>query len=123
VWGAPVVAGDTVYVATTIVQEKGKLYALSTATGETLWGFDTEGAVAGTPLLRSDSVVISTELGAVYAIQFDGTQVWKQSFEHNFYFGPIAAGNVILLAPSQSSIFLFAIDENGAKKWEFTPGK
>jgi len=128
VWGSPVVDGETVYVATTIVKEKGKLYALSAASGKTLWGFDTNGAVAGTPLLRSDSVIVATELGSVYSIhkqgtESAGTQEWQQAFEHNFYFGPVAAGNVILLAPSQSPIFLFAIDENGAQKWSFTPGK
>jgi outer membrane protein assembly factor BamB len=123
VWGAPVVGDGTVFVATTIVKEKGKVYALAAASGDTVWGFDTEGAVAGAPLLRSDAVVVATELGAVYAIRIDGTQLWKQNFEHNFYFGPVAAGNVILLAPSQSPIFLFAIDENGAQKWTFTPGK
>lgn len=65
-WAAPVLSGDVMYAASL----DGKLYALDVRTGVALWGtpYDAGEALASSPVLAGDSVVIANKKGDVHVV-------------------------------------------------------
>ena len=75
-WGAPVLVGNVIYAPCL----DGKLYALDTASGKPVWNeaFDAGAAIAASPAVVGDSLVVATKAGDVYFVNTatgNGTRV------------------------------------------------
>ncbi|MBE9506348.1 MAG: PQQ-like beta-propeller repeat protein, partial [Chloroflexi bacterium] len=75
-WGTPVVVGNVIYAPCL----DGKLYALDAASGKPVWdeAFDAGAAIAASPAVVGDSLVVATKAGEVYFVNAatgNGTRV------------------------------------------------
>jgi outer membrane protein assembly factor BamB len=119
IWSGPVLDGTTLYFG----DGNGSLYAYPVSgTGQT-WSQPLNGAIVGTPLVSGDNIVIGTEAGNVYFIDRTGKDPRPISISGKVYSSPVAAGSLILVAPTGGDATLVALDQNGAVKWSFTPAK
>jgi outer membrane protein assembly factor BamB len=87
------------------------------------WNQPLNGAIIGTPLVSGDNIVVGTEAGNVYLMDRTGENLRPISISGKIYSSPVAAGNLILVAPTGGDAALVALDQNGAVKWSFTPAK
>jgi outer membrane protein assembly factor BamB len=93
-----------------------------TGTGQP-WTQQLNGAIIGSPLVNGSIIVIGTESGNVYFMDNTGRNVQPVSVSGKIYTSPVAAGELVLVAPTEGVNLLVAIDQNGATKWSFTPAK
>ena len=120
IWGSPTLSGEALYFG----DLSGRFYALNTANGERIWEpLQPDGPIVGSPLLISDYLIITTESGSVYAIDQEGKIAWSKVVGGQIYTTPVAAGDLILIAPMQTEFYLAAMDKNGNQVWTFTPVK
>jgi outer membrane protein assembly factor BamB len=104
--------------------QTGTIYALNTEDGAVIWNYDAGGAVTASPLVKDNLVVFVTETGTIRALDLDAKPLWMQTLDAKLYSTPVAAGDLILVAPmGKSDLMLVAYDETGAQKWIFTPNK
>jgi outer membrane protein assembly factor BamB len=87
------------------------------------WNQVLNGAIVGTPLVNGDTVVIGTEAGNIYFMDRTGKDLRPVSISGKIYSSPVAAGNLILVAPTGGDATLVALEQNGALKWSFIPAK
>jgi outer membrane protein assembly factor BamB len=119
IWSGPAQDGTNVYVG----DANGMFYAYPmTGTGQP-WTQQLNGAIIGSPLVNGSIIVIGTESGNVYFIDNTGRNVQPVSVSGKIYTSPVAAGELVLVAPTEGVNLLVAIDQNGATKWSFTPAK
>ena len=120
IWSGPALDGNMLYFG----DGKGVLFAHPTAggTGQS-WNKPLNGAIIGTPLISGDNIVIGTEAGNVYFVDRTGTKLTPISIPGKIYSSPVAAGKLILVAPTGGSATLTALDSSGAVKWSFIPPK
>lgn len=72
---APVVAGDSVYVAD---REGYTLYALNRDNGETRWTFIADGRIDSPPTYHKGLILVGSRSGSVYGLRAsDGELAWK----------------------------------------------
>ena len=62
---SPVIVNDAVYVGT----KSGRIHALDVRTGDTLWTFDADAAIAGNPAFVNGLLYFATTRGTVYALE------------------------------------------------------
>jgi outer membrane protein assembly factor BamB len=119
IWSGPAQDGTNVYVG----DANGMFYAYPmTGTGQP-WTQQLNGAIIGSPLVNGSIIVIGTESGNVYFMDNTGRNVQPVSVSGKIYTSPVAAGELVLVAPTEGVNLLVAIDQNGATKWSFTPAK
>ena len=121
-WATPVLDGNTLYFG----DYKGSLYAfdITTQTSRTLAQHGSP--ILGTPLLMKDSIAFGAENATFYVVGTNGSPIWQQTIagkQCKLYGSPVAAGNLILIAPFQGDNTLVALDQTGAQRWVFTPSK
>ena len=117
VWGAPILDGEMLYFG----DLEGNFYAFDLANDRLSYPeVKPDAAIVGSPLVLTDSIAISTESGNVYFIDPNG-KYRSQVVGGKIYSAPVLAGNLILVAPSESEILLFAYDMEGKQEWVFTP--
>ena len=119
VWSTPVLDGDTLYFS----DVDGNFYSVDTATGNLNWTVKPDGPITASPLLQNDHVLLATESGSVYAVDRDGKVLWSEEIGGKIYTTPVAAGDIILVAPLETEFYLAALDPNGRQVWTFTPGE
>jgi outer membrane protein assembly factor BamB len=120
VWASPVLNGDVLYFG----DVAGNFYAVDRNTQATLWSLPTEGDIVGTPLLTEDGIYFTNEAGFLYALTYEGATRWKRDFEEaTLHTGPIAAGELILVATDQGGLVLYALDSENQQKWQFSPSE
>ncbi len=124
VWSSPTVSGGSVYAA----DLAGQLYALDAATGKIIWSVkpytgDANLAIAGSPFVSGDQIIVTTESGSVYAVDNQGKNVWTASLKGNIYTAAVQSGTLILVAPlsSGADFYMTAFDSTGATRWSFKP--
>jgi outer membrane protein assembly factor BamB len=118
-----VAAGDRLYLGL-LYQDTGTIYALNAEDGSVVWSYDAGGAVTASPLVTDEMLVFVTETGTVRALDLDAKPLWMQTIDAKLYSTPIAAGDLILVAPmGKQDMMLVAYDTTGALKWIFTPVK
>ena len=118
VWSTPAADGDTLYFG----DVAGNFYSFNTATGKSNWKpVKPDGAVTASPLVQGDHVLIATESGSVFAIDKDGKVLWTQQVGGKMYTTPVAAGDLTIVSPLETTFFLAALDANGRQAWTFTP--
>jgi hypothetical protein len=120
VWGSPVVDGETLYYA----DLDGTIYSLDIPSGKQNWdSIKPDGPIVASLLLAGDQLYAATESGSLFALDKDGKIVWEKALDKAIYTTPVAAGDLILVAPYQAEIALAAYDMAGKQAWTFTPAK
>jgi eukaryotic-like serine/threonine-protein kinase len=119
IWSGPSLEGDTLYFG----DGKGSLYAHPVGGSGKAWNQPLNGAIIGKPLISGDNVVVGTEAGNVYIIDRTGNNLRPFSISGKVYSSPVAAGSLILVAPTGGNAVLVALDLTGAVKWSFIPSK
>ena len=100
--GAPVVAKEIVYVASTT----GRLLALDKATGETIWEYDTAGSISGSPSVAGETIYIGDSLGRLYALDaLSGEPLWEFPADGAISSTPVIAGGVIYFSSMDGGIY------------------
>ena len=119
IWSGPAQDGTNVYVG----DAKGMLYAFPmTGTGQP-WSQQLNGAIIGSPLVSGNTIIVGTESGNVYFMDNTGQNLRPVSVSGNIEASLVAAGSLILVAPTGGDNPLVALDPTGAIKWKFAPTK
>lgn len=87
------------------------------------WMFQTRGKVS-TPAVGDDGTIyIGSTEGALYAINYDGSEQWRYSFGADSRVGPPSVGKDGSVYFYTATHGLIALDSTGNKKWDyFWPG-
>ncbi|HET9912899.1 MAG TPA: PQQ-binding-like beta-propeller repeat protein [Anaerolineales bacterium] len=120
IWNTPSLDGDTLYFS----DVDGNFYSFNTSTGSLNWKpVQPDGPITASPLVRDDHILLVTESGSVFAMGRDGTQIWPVEVGGKIYTTPVAAGDLILVAPLETEFYLVALNQSGGISWKFTPGE
>ncbi len=119
IWSGPALDGNTLYFG----DANGSLYALPLSGTAQSWNKPVNGAIIGTPLVTTDNIIVGTEAGNLYFIDRAGTNLRPISISGKVYSSPVAAGSLILVAPTGGDAVVVALDQTGAVKWSFIPPK
>jgi outer membrane protein assembly factor BamB len=118
-WASPVIDGLKVYAS----DISGIFYALDLDTGELLWQLQPGGGIYSAPLVQDGMIYISTDASSLVVANSDGVTQRNQPIEGKLYAGPIAAGDNLLLAPTDAEYYLVAYNTSGVQVWGFPPPK
>jgi outer membrane protein assembly factor BamB len=119
IWAGPAQDGTNVYVG----DANGMFYGFPmTGTGQP-WTQQLIGTIVGSPLVSDSTIVVGTEAGNVYFMDNTGQNARPVSISGKIYATPVAAGTLVLVAPTGGDSLLVALDQSGATKWSFTPAK
>jgi outer membrane protein assembly factor BamB len=119
IWSGPTLGGSDLYFG----DANGKFYAVPiSGTGQS-WTQTLSGAIIGSPIIQGDTVIVGTEAGTVYIMDRAGNTARPIAISGKIYSTPVAAGNLTLVAPTDGSATLVALDQSGALKWSFIPPK
>jgi len=116
IWSGPAQDGTNVYVG----DANGMFYAFPMTGAGQPWTQQLNGTIIGTPLVSGTTIVVGTESGKVYFMDNTGQNVRPVSVPGKIYATPVAAGALILVAPTGGDSLLVALDQTGATKWSFT---
>jgi outer membrane protein assembly factor BamB len=119
IWSGPALDGSTLYFG----DGNGELYAYPVSGSGQPWNQPLNGSITGTPLLSADKIVVGTEAGNVYFVDRTGKNLLPISVSGKVYASPVAAGSLVLVAPTGGDSILIALDQDGAIKWSFIPAK
>ena len=122
IWSGPVLDGNDLYYG----DANGSFYSHPVAGTDQPWNQPLNGAVVGSPLVSGDNIIIGTETGNLYIISRDGQNARPITIPGKvgkFYASPVAAGTLVLVAPTGGDATLVALDQSGAVKWSFIPAK
>jgi eukaryotic-like serine/threonine-protein kinase len=119
IWSGPALDASTLYYG----DGNGSLYAFPVSGSDQSWNQSLNGAITGTPLVSADNIVVGTEAGNVYFIDRTGKDLIPVSVSGKIHSSPVAAGDLVLVAPTGGNAVLVALDKTGAVKWSFTPAK
>ncbi len=115
IWSGPAQDGTNIYVG----DANGMLYAFPmTGTGQA-WSQQLSGAIIGTPLVVGTTIVVATESGNVYFMDNTGQNIQPFTVSGKIETSPVAAGSLILVAPTGGDNTLVALDQNGVAKWSY----
>ena len=119
IWNGPSLNGTDLFVG----DANGKLFSFPVSGNGQPWTQALSGAIIGTPLVTADSVIVGTEAGSVYFVDRAGKNAKPIAVSGKLYATPITAGDLTLVAPTDGSASLVALDKTGAIKWSFIPPK
>ena len=120
VWGTPLVDGDTLYYA----DLDGVIHSLDLNSGSQNWDeVQPDDAIVAGLLLHGDQLYAAAESGELFALDRDGKIAWKKTVGGRVYTSPVAAADLILVAPYHADAALAAYDVQGKQVWTFTPAK
>ncbi len=118
IWGTPVLDGETLYYADLY----GNIVSFDLASGRENWNAaQKDDAVVARLLLHQDQIYAATENGKLIAFNKEGNIVWEKTPGGSIYTAPVAANDLILVAPYQAEFVLAAYDADGKQAWTFTP--
>jgi outer membrane protein assembly factor BamB len=118
IWSTPSLDGDTLYFG----DVDGNIYSFNTSSGKLNWKpVKPDGPITASPLVQNDHVLIATESGSIFAIGNDGKVLWTQQIGGKIYTTPVAAGDLTIVSPLETTFYLAALDANGRQVWTFTP--
>jgi outer membrane protein assembly factor BamB len=119
IWSTASLEGDTIYFG----DLDGNFYSFDTAADKSNWKpIKPDGPITASPLIQDDHILVATESGTVYAVDGDGKVIWSQPVGGKIYTTPVAAGNIIIVAPLETDFYLAALDQDGHQVWTFAPG-
>jgi outer membrane protein assembly factor BamB len=125
IYGAPVIDGDRVYVATF----EGGIFALRAADGRPEWPGPEgnrnqyDGDIAGGLALAGDTLFFGTTEGRLYGWnKADGSRApgWAEpkSFDGGIWATPVVAGDTLIIATMKGDVYGLSIAD-GSEKWHF----
>ncbi len=117
IWSTPTLDGNALFFG----DLKGNFYSFDTTTGALNWSVQPDGAITANAILQNDHLLLATESGNIYAIDKDGKTLWFEEVGGKIYTTPVAAGDLILVAPLGAEFYLAALDSTGRQVWTFTP--
>ncbi len=119
IWATPLVAGDTVYVASL----DHRLYALNAADGSLLWEFQAKWAVTSSPALSGGSLYLAAFDGLYRLDARTGQALWPQPFRAGGWFwgSPLWWEGKVFAGAMDG--YLYALDaSSGQSLWKFDSG-
>ena len=119
IWSGPALNANSLYFG----DGNGSLYAYPVGGTGQPWKQSLNGAIIGTPLVTTDTIVIGTEAGNVYYVDKTGKNPRPIAVAGKIYSSPVAAGTLVLIAPTGGTATLVALDQSGTVKWSFIPAK
>jgi outer membrane protein assembly factor BamB len=124
VWGGPRLDGDRLYFA----DMDGSVFALDAGNGSVIWRIQPDTGdnrtIVGTPLVMGDVLYFGSASGTLYSVnKSDGSPRWNKTFEGKIQFGPVAAGDNILVTVTSRDLLLVSLDQNGNQIWTFNHPK
>lgn len=120
VQGAPVLAGDRLYVGA----NDGTLTALEAASGRTLWHVTTDGEVRGAPAVdpATGRVFMASADGSARAFDPEGVELWRADLGSPTYATPLLVGER-LFCPTGAGAIVALAAADGTVLWRCTePG-
>ena len=115
VWAGPSIHDNNLYFG----DLSGTFYAVDRETGVSKWQIQPGGPIVGKPLVTEEAIYFTTDDGSFVCVNHEGAIRWNQPFETSLHAGPVAAGEVLLIATSDPERLLIAVDHNGVQKWTF----
>lgn len=124
VWSSPLLYEGNLFFG----DLNGNFYSIDAETFEKKWQIQPDTAdkrqITGKPLAFDGKIYFGTETGNFYTVDAkDGSLLDTRTIGGKIFAGPVAAGELILLAPFGIDAYLIALDGNGNQKWSFTPAK
>lgn len=121
IWGAPLLVDGTLYFG----DLGGTFYVMNAADGKIIASFQPDGGILASPIFVDGHIVFVTEGGTVYSLKpGETTPLSLEKLTTKLYTAPVAAGDLILVAPFQSDTsLLIALDKDGKQVWSFFPQK
>jgi len=120
IWGAPILDDETLYYA----DLSGNIVSLNLKDEQVNWNTAQSGdSIIGSLLFQNGQIYAALESGSLIALDKDGKLVWEKTVGGKIYTAPIAANDLILVAPYQADFALAAYDALGKQAWTFTPKK
>ncbi len=124
IWSGPLLAGDRLYYG----DMDGSVYAVDSTNGSIVWRIQPDTgenrAITGTPLVIGEALYFGAASGTLYAVNLsDGSPRWNKVLDGKLHFGPVGAGEHILVAPTAGDQLLVALDQNGNQVWAFSQQK
>lgn len=119
VWSGGLLHEDAYYVG----DLSGYIYSINAATGEQNWRLQPGGAIIGSPLLANEQLIFSSENETVFFISLDGNVLDSRVVGGTLYATPLAASDLIIIAPISSEFLLAALTPTGAQQWTYMPEK
>lgn len=115
IWGGPAFADGMVYFG----DLDGNFYTLDAATGDIIDSFKPDGAILAAPLAWNGQIVFVSEDGTVYSITPGENPKSMEKLDGKLYTAPVAAGDLLLVAPFQGEFLLVALDADGKEEWHY----
>lgn len=115
IWGGPALDGGRLFFG----DLDGNFYTLDAATGDILDSFKPDGAILATPLILNGQVIFVSEDGTVYSLTPGENPQSMEKLDGKLYTAPVAAGNLLLIAPFQGEFLLVALDLDGKEEWRY----
>jgi len=121
VWGTPSILGNTLYFG----DLNGKFYSFNINDEKINWSpIQSDGPITANPLVLDESILVVTESGSVYEVDQEGRSIlWSQPPGGKIYTAPVAAGDLILIAPLETDAYLYAYGKDGRLAWKFPAEK
>jgi len=120
IWGAPALKSGTLYYA----DLTGNVYSFDIEKRKQNWGgVKPDGPVVANLLIVGDHIYVATEAGTLVALDPESKVLWEKAVGGKIYTSPVAASDLILVAPYQAEFALAAYDAEGKQAWTFTPAK
>jgi outer membrane protein assembly factor BamB len=117
IWSTPRVERGVAYFGS----HDHKVYAVTLDNGKERWSYETEGVVAGKPLVFDGKVIAGSFDKSLYALSMeDGELVWTVEGENWFWAGAVTDGRTIFAPNMDGNIY--AIDRNGNLLWTYDVG-
>ena len=124
IWSAPALGGDSLFAA----DISGNIYSLGVPNGKDAWPtLQPDGPITGSPLILAgsttqtgDNVLVTTESGSLIAFDSTGVKMWDVTVGGKIYTSPVAAGDLIVVAPLNTDFLLAAVSRDGKLLWKFT---
>ena len=86
-----------------------QVFCLSTASGQELWRFDTEGDVDASPIIAKDRVLVASRSGRLCILSLaDGHEIWKYDIGQSPTGTPMVARGVIVIGDDDGWVYCFA---------------
>ncbi len=125
VWGSPALTADALYYG----DLSGNIVSVERASGKQNWIVKrANDSVTASLLLAGERLYAAVEGknaqdGVLLALDLDGNILWEKTPGGKLYSPPVAAGELVLVAPYQADYALVAYDADGKLVWNFAPQK
>ena len=106
----PAVAGETVFVATTV----GRVFALEALTGKQIWTAEVGGNITSAPTIAGNTLLVGTEAGVVAGVDVaSGAVVWDfdTGSGQQITASPVVAGDTMYVASHDGKLYAVIASE------------